>query len=156
MGRLLRSSRTALLALLPAALLAAAFAAGPAGAAGTTGELVVIVSARSSVTVLRSEQVAAIFLGQSARFPDGMEAVPLDQRLGTPLRDEFYLRVANKTPPLLKAWWSKMVFTGRGQPPAEAPDSAAVRRRVADHPDMIGYIDRGALDPSVRAVMVVQ
>ena len=50
----------------------------------------------------------------------------------------------------------EMVFTGRGQPPAEAPDSAAVRRRVADHPDMIGYIDRGALDPSVRAVMVVQ
>jgi ABC-type phosphate transport system substrate-binding protein len=120
------------------------------------GELVVIVSARSPVTALRADQVAAIFLGQSARFPDGLEAVPLDQRLGAPLRDEFYLRVTSKTPPLIKAWWSKLVFTGRGQPPAEAADSAAVRRRVAENPDMIGYIERAALDASVRAVLVVQ
>jgi len=135
--------------LLPALLL------GP-GMPAMAAELVVIVSAKSPVTALRADQVAAIFLGQSARFPDGVEAVPLDQPLGAPLRDAFYLRVTNKTPPLLKAWWSKMVFTGRGQPPAEAADSTAVRRRVADHPDMLGYIDRAALDPSVRAVLVVQ
>jgi ABC-type phosphate transport system substrate-binding protein len=119
-------------------------------------DLVVIVSARSPVLALRSEQVAAIFLGQSARFPDGVEAVPLDQRLGSPLRDEFYARVTNKTPALLKAHWSKLVFTGRGQPPAEAADSAAVRRRVAENPEAIGYIDRNALDASVRTVLVVQ
>ena len=106
--------------------------------------------------MLRTDQVAAIFLGQSARFPDGQEAVPLDQRIGSPLRDEFYARVASKTPALLKAWWSKMVFTGRGQPPAEAEDSAAVRRRVAGNPDTVGYIERAALDASVRPVLVVQ
>jgi ABC-type phosphate transport system substrate-binding protein len=136
-------------AFLFAALCACARSAGAAG-------LVVIVSAKSPVTALRQDQVAAIFLGQSAGFPDGQEAVPLDQRLGSPLRDEFYVRVAGKTPPLLKAWWSKMVFTGRGQPPAEAADNAAVRRRVAENPEMIGYIGRDALDPSVRAVLVLQ
>ena len=49
-----------------------------------------------------------------------------------------------------------MVFTGRGQPPAELSDSAAVRRRVAEDPDAIGYIERNALDASVHAVLVVQ
>jgi ABC-type phosphate transport system substrate-binding protein len=125
---------------------------GPASGA----DLVVIVSARSPVTTLRADQVAAIFLGQSARFPDGLEAVPFDQRIGSPLRDEFYARVANKSPALLKAHWSKLVFTGRGQPPAEFTDSAGVRRKVADNPDAIGYIERSALDASVRAVLVVQ
>jgi hypothetical protein len=100
--------------------------------------------------------VAAIFLGQTARFPDGVEAVPLDQPLGSKLRDEFYERVAGKTPVLLKAYWSKMVFTGRGQPPVEEPDNAAVRRRVAGNPDVVGYIERGALDASVRPVLVVR
>jgi hypothetical protein len=127
-------------------------AAAGAGAA----ELVVIVSARSQVSALRPDQVAAIFLGQTARFPDGLEAVPLDLPLGSPLRDEFYLRVASKGPALLKAHWSKMVFTGRGQPPAELLDSAAVRRRVAEDPELIGYIDRAALDPSVRPVLMVR
>lgn len=119
-------------------------------------DLVVIVSAKSPVTALRADQVAAIFLGQSARFPEGGEAVPFDQRLGSPLRDSFYARVTNKTPSLLKAHWSKLVFTGRGQPPAELGDSAAVRRKVAENPEAIGYIERGALDASVRQVLVVQ
>jgi ABC-type phosphate transport system substrate-binding protein len=119
-------------------------------------DLVVIVSARSQVAALRPDQVAAIFLGQAARFPDGVEAVPLDLPLGSKLRDEFYERVANKTPSLLKAHWSKMVFTGRGQPPGEAMDSGAVRRRVADNPELIGYIERSALDASVRPVLTVR
>ncbi|WP_322403226.1 phosphate ABC transporter substrate-binding protein [Massilia luteola] len=137
---------------LGSALLLACLADARAGAA----ELVVIVSARNPVTTLRADQVAAIFLGQSARFPDGAEAVPYDLRLGAPIRDEFYARVTSKTPALLKAHWSKIVFTGRGQPPAELPDSAAVRRKIADDPDAIGYIERGALDGSVHAVLVVQ
>jgi ABC-type phosphate transport system substrate-binding protein len=137
---------------LRSALLFACLADAPVCAA----DLVVIVSARNPVATLRAEQVAAIFLGQSARFPDGTEAVPYDLRLGTPMRDEFYARVTNKTPALLKAHWSKMVFTGRGQPPAELPDSAAVRRKVADDLGAIGYIERGALDGSVHAVLVVQ
>jgi ABC-type phosphate transport system substrate-binding protein len=139
----------ALLALL--ALLAVLLGT-PAGAA----DLVVIVSSRNPVAALRADQVAAIFLGQSVRFPDGAEAVPYDLRLGAALRDEFYARVTNKTPALMKAHWSKMVFTGRGQPPAELSDSAAVRRRVADDLDAIGYIERSALDASVHAVLVVQ
>jgi ABC-type phosphate transport system substrate-binding protein len=126
------------------------------GAPASAADLVVIVSARNPVATLRADQVAAIFLGQSVRFPDGTEAVPFDLRLGTPMRDEFYARVTNKTPALLKAYWSKMVFTGRGQPPAELHDSTAVRRKVADDPEAIGYIERGALDASVRPVLVVQ
>lgn len=137
---------------LGSALLLACLADGSACAA----DLVVIVSARNPVTALRADQVAAIFLGQSVRFPDGTEAVPYDLRLGTPIRDEFYARVTTKTPALLKAHWSKMVFTGRGQPPAELPDSAAVRRKVADDPEAIGYVERGALDGSVHAVLVVR
>ena len=133
----------------------AVVATGTAHGAGTA-DLVVVVSARNPLTALRADQVAALFLGPSARFPDGIEAEPLDQRIGSPVRDAFYQRVANKNPALLKAHWSKMVFTGRGQPPGELPDSAAVRRKVADDPNAIGYIERSALDPSVRAVLVVQ
>ena len=126
---------------------------GLAGAAA--GELVVIVSAKSPVSVLRPEQVADIFLGQVLRFPDGEEAVALDQSVGTPLRDEFYSRVAGKSPALLKAYWTKMIFTGRGQPPREARNSAAVRRLVADNPALIGYIEKETLDVSVKAVLVL-
>ena len=137
-------------------LVAVAGAALLLGATQARAELVVIVSARSPAPALNSEQVAAIFLGQAGRFPDGGEAVALDQRVGAPERDAFYRQVTGKSPALLKAHWSKMVFTGRGQPPREAPDAAWVRRMVAANPSMIGYIDRAALDASVRPVLVLQ
>ena len=123
--------------------------------AHASAELVVVVSSRNPAQSINADQVAAIFLGQSARFPDGALAVPIDQRLDQDGRLLFYRQVAGKTPALLKAHWSKMVFTGRGQPPREAFDDASVRRLVAENPSMIGYIDRSALDASVRAVLVL-
>lgn len=144
--------RTSLLRLSIAGLLAATLCRGAAAA----GELVVIVSAKSPVNALRQEQVADIFLGQIASFPGGAEAVALDQRLGSPERDEFYAKVTAKTPPLVKAYWTKMIFTGRGQPPREVGNSAAIRKMVADNPGLIGYIDKSALDASVKAVLLVR
>ncbi|MEM8514649.1 ABC-type phosphate transport system substrate-binding protein [Massilia sp. MP_M2] len=125
-------------------------------ATSASAELVVIVSSRNPNPVLNTEQVSAIFLGQTGRFPDGAAAVAIDQGLGAAQRDLFYLQLTGKTPALLKAHWSKMVFTGRGQPPREAASDTAVRRMVADNPSMIGYIERAALDPSVRPVLVLQ
>lgn len=125
-------------------------------AAHASAELVVVVSSRSPVGAISADQAAAIFLGQSGRFPDGAQAVAIDQQLGSTQRDGFYRQLTGKSPALLKAHWSKMVFTGRGQPPREALGDAGVRRLVADNPALIGYIDRAALDASVRAVLVLQ
>jgi ABC-type phosphate transport system substrate-binding protein len=119
------------------------------------GELVVIVSAKSPVAALRADQVADIFLGQVGRFPEGGEAVALDQGIGSAQRDEFYVKVAAKSPALVKAYWSKMIFTGRGQPPREAPNNAAIRKLVAENPSLIGYIERSALDASVKPVLML-
>ena len=125
------------------------------GAAAGAAELVVIVSAKNPLAALRTDQVADIFLGQVGRFPDGGDAVALDQAIGSAQRDEFYAKVTARTPAQVKAYWSKMVFTGRGQPPREAPSSAAIRKLVADNPALIGYIDRSALDASVKPVLML-
>jgi ABC-type phosphate transport system substrate-binding protein len=137
-------------------LIAGLLAAGVGAAAPARAELVVIVSAKSHVSALRADQVADIFLGQIGNFPDGAEAIALDQSIGSPLRDDFYAKIASKSPALVKAYWTKMIFTGRGQPPKELPNNAAVRKQVADNPNLIGYIDRSALDSSVKAVLVVR
>ena len=137
-------------------VVAAALAVAQTASGNAAAELVVVVSARNPLPALSSDQVAAIFLGQAGRFPDGAEVVALDQRVGSHERNQFYAQVTGKSPALLKAHWSKMVFTGRGQPPREASDSAAVRRMVADNPAMIGYIERSALDASVRPVLVLR
>lgn len=128
------------------------------GLFGTTAsaEVVVIVSHKNPLQALHEEQVADIFLGKTSNFPDGAKAVPIDQATSSAAREEFYRKVTGKSPPLMKAYWSKLIFTGRGQPPRELPDSAAIRKRVADNPHFIGYIDKSAVNASVKVVLTVR
>jgi len=135
----------------PLLLLSIALLCGGARAA----DLLVIVSAKTPALSLRADQVADIFLAQDARLPNGADVTPLDLPVGSPLRDQFYQKVAAKTPALARAYWTKMVFTGRGQPPREIGNSVAMRKLVAANPGYIGYIDSAALDDSVQVVLTV-
>lgn len=123
------------------------------GSSVATAEVVAIVSAKNPVTALSNNLVVDIFLGKANRFPDGSHAAPIDQVEGSAARNEFYLKFANKAPAQIKAHWSKIIFTGRGQPPREVSNSAEVKKLVADNPNVIGYIDSGMVDDTVRALL---
>jgi ABC-type phosphate transport system substrate-binding protein len=116
-------------------------------------DVVAVISAKSPVNVLSKNQVADIFLGRLSRFPDGSQAVPIDQAEGAVARDEFYNSFTGKSAAQLKAHWSKIIFTGRGQPPKAVANSAEIKTLLAQSPNAIGYIDRSLLDDSVRVVL---
>lgn len=126
--------------------------AGVLGPPTVAAEVVAIVSARSAVTSLSRSQAADLFLGRTLRFPNGERAVPLDQPEGSPARDGFYREFAERSAAQVKAHWSKILFTGRGRPPAEVADGAAAKKRVRSDPHAIAYIERDQADASVRIV----
>lgn len=118
-----------------------------------SAEVVVVVSTKSAVGNLTAAQAADIFLGKASSFPSGGQAVPVDQKEGSAIRDEFYTKVTGKSAAQVKAYWSKIIFSGKGQPPKEVSDSAAVKKLIADNPNIIGYIDKAAVDSSVKTVL---
>lgn len=120
------------------------------GSAMGRADVVAVVSARSTITALSKNEVAAIFLGKTSRFPDGQAVIPIDQAESSPLRDEFYMKFTGKSPAQLRAHWSKVIFTGRGQPPPEVPNSIEMKKRIAANPVAIGYIERALVDGSVK------
>ena len=129
-------------------VLALQFAVGPAVA-----DVVTVVSSTSAVTTLSKAQVTDIFLGKVSRFPNGTQAVPIDQEEGSPARDEFYLAYAGKSAAQMKSHWAKIIFTGRGQAPKTVSNSVDVRKLIAAHPQTIGYIERSAVDSSVKVLV---
>jgi ABC-type phosphate transport system substrate-binding protein len=137
-------------------LRAAMVTAALAGAASfAQAEVVVVVSAKSAATAITSDQAADIFLGKSSTLPGGGQAVPVDQAEGA-TRDEFYQKAMGKNAAQLKAYWSKQIFSGKGQPPKEVGDGAATRGLIANNPNLIGYIDKSLLDGSVKQVLSLQ
>jgi ABC-type phosphate transport system substrate-binding protein len=122
-------------------------------AASARAEVVVIVSAKSRVTSLTAEQTAKIFLGKTSEFPDDSDAVPIDQPVGSDIRNEFYTKVVHKNNSQLSAYWAKIIFTGDGRPPDILDGDVAVRRAVAKNPNAIGYIDKSSVNRTVRVIL---
>jgi ABC-type phosphate transport system substrate-binding protein len=115
-------------------------------------DVVAVVSAKSPVTTLSMSQVADIFSSKASRFPNGVLAFPIDQAEGSAVRDEFYNKVVGKTAAQIKAYWSKIIFTGRGQPPPSVSNDIEMKKRISDNPAAIGYIERSLVDNTVRVV----
>jgi ABC-type phosphate transport system substrate-binding protein len=109
-------------------------------------DVVVVVNPNAPEASLSKEEVAQYFLGKSAAL------VPIDQPESAPIRAEFYRKVADKDLSQAKALWSKLVFTGKATMPREVAGSAEVKKAVAANPKAIGYIDRSAVDATVKVV----
>ena len=130
------------------------FAFVVAGNTAALADVVPVVSAKSSLDHLSKKDIADIFLGRTARLPNGEQVIAIDQDEGSPARDEFYASFLGKTPAQLKAHWSKIIFTGRGKPPLAVANSVETRKLLATNPHAIAYLDRSQLDSSVKVVRV--
>ena len=115
-------------------------------------EVAVIVSASNGNSAIDQDTIARVFLGKSKSFPDGSQAVPVDQNAGSASREAFNSAVLSKSSSQLKAYWSRLIFTGKGTPPKESGDDAAVKNLVATNPNLIGYVDSSVVDGSVKVV----
>jgi len=109
-------------------------------------EVVVVVNPKAAEASMTKDQVAQFFLGKSSAM------TPVDQPDSAPVRAEFYKKVTDKDASQVKALWSKLVFTGKATMPKEAGDSAAVKKAVAADPKAIGYIEKSAVDASVKVI----
>src|ERR1035437_7037148 len=105
----------------------------------------VIVNPKNA-SALTQEQVSNIFLGKS----NDLAGVDLPE--GNAVREAFYHKVTGKDGPQLKSYWAKLVFTGKAQPLKEFSSDVDVKKFVALSPNGIGYIDKSAVDGSVRVV----
>jgi ABC-type phosphate transport system substrate-binding protein len=110
-------------------------------------DVVVVVSAKSSASKLTKDQVADIFLGRSTSM------VPLDQAAGSPIRDQFYSKVAGQTAAQVKTLWAKLSFSGKGTPPKALGSDDEVKAQLAANPNAIAYIDKSKVDASVKTVL---
>jgi ABC-type phosphate transport system substrate-binding protein len=154
-NRIVRSNRTRRIGHLARTLCMGWVAVGLAltlSCAVAKADVVAVVSAKSPITTLSMSQVAEIFLGKVSRFPNGAAAFPIDQAEDSAIREEFYSKIVGRTAMQIKAYWARIIFTGRGQPPPTVSGDIEMRRRISENSAAIGYIDRSFVDASVRVV----
>ncbi|WP_317932647.1 phosphate ABC transporter substrate-binding protein [Halioxenophilus sp. WMMB6] len=106
----------------------------------------------SNTNALTEDDISRVFLGKKKSFPDGSEAIPVDQNEGSATRSAFVSTVLKKNDQQIKAYWAQLLFTGKGTPPKSVGGASDVKKLVAENPALIGYIDSGEVDGSVKVV----
>jgi len=110
-------------------------------------DIVVIVN--PTAASISKEQIADLYLGRSDAW------IAVDQVVGSVIYVEFYKKLTGRDLAQIKAIWSQILFTSRGVPPKQLADSAAVKKAVAANPKAVGYIEKSALDASVKIALVL-
>jgi ABC-type phosphate transport system substrate-binding protein len=139
--------RVTLKKLLAATLMGASLIASVSAWSG-----VAVIVNPNNANALSEADVTRIFLGKKKAYPDGSEAIPVDQAEGSPIRSSFVGTVLKKNDQQIKAYWAQLLFTGKGTPPKEVGSGADVKKLIAENPALIGYIDSSEVDASVKVV----
>ncbi|WP_206483500.1 phosphate ABC transporter substrate-binding protein [Thalassotalea sp. G2M2-11] len=106
----------------------------------------------SNTNSLDKSAIKKIFLGKSKKFPNGEQAIPV-ALAGGDARTEFLGAVIGKSESQLKAYWSKLIFTGKGQAPKSVDTEAELVKLISQNPNLIGYVSDAALDDSVKVLV---
>jgi ABC-type phosphate transport system substrate-binding protein len=100
-----------------------------------------------------ADAIARVFLGKSKSLNDNTAVTPVAQVPEQASSEEFNNKVLNKNAAQLKAYWSQLVFTGKGTPPRELANDNDVVQHVAAQPNAIGYVSASAVNGSVKVLL---
>ncbi|QYJ87600.1 phosphate ABC transporter substrate-binding protein [Shewanella mesophila] len=117
-------------------------------AVAMSAEAAVVVIGAPGASDISASEAKKAFLGKGAS-----SATVYELEEGNPARSEFHSKVTGKSDSQLKAFWSKQVFTGKGNPPATLSSASAMKSTIAANPNAIGYIDEADLDDTVKVIL---
>jgi hypothetical protein len=114
-------------------------------------ELVVVINP-ANANALDAKTVQRIFLGKDKKFADGNESIAINQVADTQIRQDFDQAILGRSSSQVSAYWSKLVFTGKGIPPKEVANDAEVLDLVSKNLSVIGYVNKASVTDAVKIV----
>ena len=114
-------------------------------------EVAVIVNPGNS-SQISDDDIKRIFLGKNKKFGNGDTIQAINLKSGDATRTEFERQALGKSSSQVKAYWSKLIFSGKAKPLKELPSDTDVLALVSSTPNAIAYIDASKVDASVKVV----
>lgn len=99
------------------------------------------------------QDVARLFLGKKMIVADGNKLVPLNLSESDPIYEEFSRRVLKKSVSQLRAYWAKLIFTGKARPPTVVSREQLIDS-ITNDSSYIGYLDEKKEEYNIRWIIV--
>ena len=113
--------------------------------------MVVVMAKNAQVQSLDNQHVANIFLTRTNRFPNGSKAIPIELK-NSDIREHFYEEISGKNPTQLMAYWTTLIFSGKGKPPKGYNNVGALISRLENNLGCISYMSLAQVTDDLKIV----
>ena len=120
---------------LPLLALLLALCAGHASA-----RLVLVVHPDSPIQKLSKPEVINIYMGRYSVI-GGSKVNAIDLSPSHEERAQFYRQLVNKTTAEMNAYWSRLIFSGKTEPPLQVQTTQQLIRMLKEDKNALGYLD---------------
>lgn len=116
-------------------------------------DIAIIVNPSNNNTI-SEDDINRIFLGKNKSFESGDSIKAVNLKSGDDIRTEFEKKALGKSSKQVKAYWSKLIFSGKAKPLVESGSDEEALKFVADNPEAIAYVDANKVNDTVKVVKV--
>lgn len=116
-------------------------------------DIAIVVAPEVGLESISVEQIERLYLHRANRYPDGVKLTPVDQSTGSEIRKQFTQKALWKSEIEVAEYWSRRMFSGKGRPPRQYKDDAAIIEAVTGKPGLLGYIDGESVDERVKVLL---
>ena len=118
-------------------------------------DVAIIVNVNNTNTI-SGDDIDRIFLGKNKSFSNGDKIDAVNLKSGDATREEFEEKALGKSGKQVKAYWAKLIFSGKAKPLVETGSDAEALAYVAANPEAIAYIDAANVNDTVKVVKVIK
>jgi len=119
-------------------------------------DIAIIANKASPINNIEQKTAKKLWLGKTHKLPGAGKVKVVDQSGGSDIKEEFYGKLAKKSPDQLKAYWAKIIFTGKAVPPKALSSDKKVLDIVSKNKNTLGYIDSKSVTDDVKVLMTIK
>ncbi|MGX9463297.1 phosphate ABC transporter substrate-binding protein [Shewanella sp. A14] len=112
----------------------------------------VVVGNLNGIDSLNASDAKKLFLGKLKTLSNGTKPIIIEYPSDAPIREAFHIKVTEKNASQQQAYWSQLIFSGKGEPPKEVGSAAAVIAEIIADPAVIGYVDSSEVTDQLKVI----
>jgi len=140
----------------PSAFLLSAALLGTTMSSLAEADISIIANKATPIDNLEQKAAKKLWLGKSHKLPGVGKVKVIDQSGSSAIKEEFYEKLAKKSPDQLKAYWAKIIFTGKAVPPKAFSSDKKVLDTVSKNKNTLGYVDSKSVTDDVKVLMTIK
>lgn len=117
------------------------------------GDWILVTNKESEISTIGKADLKRVFTGKMKKV-DGKTIIPIMLADNLPITEQFLKEIVEKTADDYKKFWVQQQIKGLGTAPMTQKTSASAKLIVAGIPGALTYIEKSALDDTVKEVTV--